>query len=185
MRRLLAIALSLAAAAHAQEEPPPAPVPTPTAFEVTAKLPVGFAVNGSETGDPVPALPVLFLGVRVGRVSVLLGASFVRGASGSSSESDVTFAPTVSFDLFRSADHRAALFGLFAPLLGVQIGNSDQNAVYGYQLAVGGRYLFHPHFALGVEGGFAGFWYAGSPGGDTRYNLNQIYAALAGSFYVF
>lgn len=191
-------------------------------LQLDGKLAVGFGIAGA---TPSTAVPLALLGVRYGRLAAQLGFGFQRtttstmeaadagpgtGVASVASQTTVTTflcAPTLTLDLYRSADGRAALYLLGAALLGGYLqdfsqtssnaGATDQsgsNLAYGYQFAIGGRAALSDHFWLGIEAGPIGLYYGANPdvlvlppGEATTvlasgHGSTVLYAALVGTF---
>jgi hypothetical protein len=112
--------------------------------------------------SPVPAL--LVGGRLADRLHLGLGFSFFRfyNDGNNSANNVVTFVPTVAIDAFQAADKAFAFYVKMGLPMGVSVVCAGNNCVndfaIGFDVAIGGRYryLFHRHFALGLEGGMAG-----------------------------
>lgn len=175
--------------------------PLPTAFRVDLRLPVSlFTVLGaggsSVSISATPSIPLLALGLRTGRVGVLAGLGFSRitsnttynnpypyggGGSQSSSSTEVTFAPTLTYDFFQSDDQKAAFYGLGAALFGAVVPpDGTIKKDLGFQFALGASYALHENFRLGLEAGPAGHVYDTGLTGSA--SVVTMYAALVGTF---
>ena len=219
-----ALAGAMAASARAEELPPgvlPAPTepavrpPKPKiALELTGKLAVGFLSSGAGV-SAASAVPPALAGIRYGRFTAQLGFGFQRsssqvmytsGRTPTMNETGLTIFtcdPTITLELYRSDDRKAALYFLAAALLGGYLQSSQsmgtgsgtaassQNFVYGYQFAIGARVAINKNFALGIEAGPVSLSYTLSPdlrvgnsseGITTANGSTVIYSALTGSF---
>ncbi len=193
-------AAPIATASAAPATPAAATPRTGVRFRFDAKLASGLL---GFTGF----VPQMVPGITFDRWSIGLGLGFLRGSLGSSTAGSVapgtevsatlvSFAPTVVFDVLRSADDHVALYALasLAPaFLVIDTGSSGPcgspgSFVLGYQAALGARYAFHPQFMLGLEAGPTGQITATSIGcstpgsSDTTVGLHGIYGALVGTF---
>lgn len=152
------------------------------------ELRLGGAASVTATGVGVSAVPSILVGGRlVDRLHLGLGFSFFRfyNDGNNSSNNVVNFVPTVSIDAFRSSDRAFAFYVKMGLPLGVVVlctgNNCTNDFAIGFDIAVGGRYLFHRHFALGLEGGMAGTFV-----GVQRGNIDHViavYGALVGTIY--
>jgi|GEM_PF-7096745 len=176
----------------AEEQRPERPKQEIPRFRSLALM-VEFRVAGAATltgGGGGTAVPSLVVGVRlINRLQLGLGFSFLRTVTGAgvtdTANNFVTFVPTASIDIFQSRDMRFAFYGKVALPLGVAIacaGDRCGNSfVLGYDLSIGGRFLLHRHFALGLESGSAGLFVGVDQGSN-----NQVitwYGALVGTTY--
>ena len=175
------------------------------AFRADMKLP--FTVSNSFTSsngasfissNPFAPVPQLTLGLQYKRLGFGLGFGFMNfgysipatnngggifGTSASSySLTELMIAPTVTYDLFQSNDHRVALYALGAALFGDIIEtNQDSLTDLGFQFAVGANVALHENFRVGLEVGPVGHFYNGGPNNETLTTVS-VYTALVGTF---
>lgn len=173
----------------------------PTAFRVDLRLPVSlFTVLGTGGSyvsiSATPSIPLLALGLRTGRVGMLAGLGFSRvtssatynpnlygggGVTQSSSSTEVTFAPTLTYDFFQSDDQKAAFYGLGAVLFGAVVPPDGKvQKDLGFQFALGASYALHENFRLGLEAGPVG--HVVDTGLTGSASVVTMYAALVGTF---
>jgi hypothetical protein len=113
----------------------------------------------------------LALGFKADRVVGLLTLSFIDvsgGGAGNSSPASFTLGPDFQFAIVRSEDKRVELLGDVGISFGHVFGSMNNgnpgfgpvsfpsNLAITYQFGLGGRYWFHPHFALQGLTGFGG-----------------------------
>ena len=201
--------------ARGDEAPSAAPKPR-IALQLDGKLAIGFLSSGASV-NAASSVPPALIGIRYGRFTAQLGFSFQRSSLRvaytssrgvpTDNQNDVTVFtcdPTLTVDLYRTADRRASIYLLGAALLGGYLqgtqamgtasgaGDNSSNFVYGYQFAVGARVAVHSGFSLGIEAGPIGLSYTldpdlrtGGGGGNpiaTTSSSTVIYSALVGSF---
>lgn len=182
------------------ELPPPPPAdttdrgPLPTAFRADIRLPASIVTFVNTNGNAIssaPSVPLLALGLRTGRVGVLGGLGFSRvtvsrsrglgGIGQSDSSTEVSFAPTLTYDFFQSTDQKALFYGLGAAILGAVVPpNGTVSKDLGFQFAVGASYALHENFRLGLEAGPVG--HVLDAGSSSTVSVVTMYAALVGSF---
>jgi hypothetical protein len=167
------------------------------AFRADFKLPVAIGslyANHQVSQSPFATVPQLVLGGQAGRVGFGAGLGFSRlsyssaslnfgGASGGNYEqlTELSVAPTLTFDAFRSDDGKVALYVLGAPIFGIIL-QSNQSAAsdLGFQFAIGARYALHENFRIGLEAGPLGHFY--NLGDNETLGVITLYTALVGSF---
>ncbi|MDB4968720.1 MAG: hypothetical protein JWN44_4409 [Myxococcales bacterium] len=151
---------------------------------VEARLGGGVVLGGVGT---VVAVPSLTVGGRlIDRLQLGVGFGIFRisspgGGMGGTNQTTFTFAPTLSVDILKAKDNRAALYGKFALPMGAEITTTRNFFVLGYDVAIGARYCPHPNFAIGVEGGLTGVFV--DPNGPNGSGITTVYGALVGTFY--
>lgn len=152
------------------------------------ELRLGGAATISLNGSAITAVPSLLVGARLAdRLHLGLGFSFFRfyNDGNNTANNVVTFVPTVEVDAFQSADRAFAFYVKMGLPLGVVVNCAGNNCVndfgIGFDAAVGGRYLFHRHFALGLEAGVAGTFVGVQRGNNDH--LISFYGALVGTVY--
>jgi hypothetical protein len=157
-----------------------------TALEVDARLSAGLIVGGTST---VIAIPSLTVGARIiDRIGLGLGFGLFRVASpgggvGGTGTNQTTFdfAPTITVDMLKARDNKAAWYAKGALPLGAMITNPRNFFVLGYDVALGARYCPHPNFAASLEGGITGIFV--DPNGNGGFGVTTVYGALVGTFY--
>lgn len=189
-RTLVILAVLAPQAAHAQDGSGGMPR---KGFVANLRLAVLGAIGvGSVTtvGAGASAVPSLDLGARfAGRFQVTLGFTFFRTdvAGGGTDTNLFAFVPSFAADILKSNDQKAALYvkvGLpMGALILVPNGPAPTNTGFavGFDFALGARYAFHPMFALGAEGGVAGFFF--NPDNISASGFVSFYGALVGTFY--
>jgi hypothetical protein len=161
------------------------------AFVVELRVGGGGIVSG--TGTTGVLSPSLFIGARLfGRLHLGLGFGLTRvslGTDNALNDDDETqtstvfdVEPTASIDLVQARDRRVA----FYLKVGVPLGASFETdvarqLVVGYDFALGVRYLPHPMFGIGFEGGVTGLYV--HPTHDDGSSVTIIYGAIVGSFF--
>jgi hypothetical protein len=188
--------------------PPPEPERNPAAFRADFKLPFNVAtlISSSEVGtttspSPFAGVPQLVLGFHYGRVGFGAGIGFTQtaittqeelvngfGLPGESGQTqtqtfaEVVFAPTLTVDVFQSADNKVAFYLLGAPIFGDIIEtNEPSESDLGFQFALGANVALHENFRVGLEVGPVGHFY-NATGNGTSESTVSIYTALVGSF---
>jgi hypothetical protein len=149
-------------------------------MRVGGAVPVGF--GGLSAASSFTAIPSLSVGGRLaGRIQLTMGFTFFRfETTGTNDTSTFSFVPTIAVDAAKSADQKVALYFKFGLPVGAAVTATTTTPVIGFDIAVGTRYAFHRMFALGFEGGAAGFFV--DPANNTQ-GVAAFYGALVGTFY--
>jgi len=149
-------------------------------LRVGAGTPVG--IGGLAATSGFTAIPSLAVGGRLaGRLQLTMGFTFFRFENtGANDTSLFSFVPTLAVDIVKSSDQKVAFYGKFGLPLGAAVTNTNTTFLIGFDLGIGVRYALHRMFALGFEGGAAGFFL--DPANNAQ-GVAAFYGALVGTFY--
>ena len=178
LRSLVLLASLLAAPAVARAQMPA------TAFDVDARFGAGLVLGGTSA---VVAQPSLTIGARViDRLQVGVGFGLDRisspgGGPNGTNSTTFTFAPTLSVDLLKAHDNKAAWYVKGALPMGAEVTTPRNFFVIGYDVGLGARFCPHPNFAAAIEGGVTGIFV--DPRGNGGFGVTTVYGALVGTFY--
>ena len=102
----------------------------------------------------------IFGGYKLDRLILGLGFDFTSYDAPASGGAQIVmrWAPGVRYDLVRSSDDRAALFGQLDLSIGHNFGAPQANELIGADLGLGVRYWVHKQVAIAGVGGWNGNW---------------------------